>query len=520
MKLHTHLLALAGLAVAIGMSTARGQNVPHAPNEHLPDVEAANADNIEQEQVATNLFFHVAVPEGARPLPQSVGEIAAMPDINLLRRATVGSKMILNVSADNSLRMTVTRVERRPDQTFSIRGTLDGIEGTSVMMAIQEDALATDITAPTLQLHYKTRYVRDGIHLICHIDDMRYVPCAGTATPTDVGPNDADIPEAWEEATGGVPPELLEPGFGERGSCSPTVVFDNMIVYTDVARIAAGGTTAIQAECQLAIDRTNEAYENSPISARIRLVRRYEITYNEVGTYENHLDRLTGTNGQGAAAPWTTTRSNRDTYNADYCTLWVDDGQYCGLAWCTSAANRAYQVTTWYCAAGGLTHAHEIGHNQGCGHDIVNGGCGYSNFAYGWRFTGNSGTQFRTVMSYAPGSRIPYFSNPDRTYDGVATGTATAENERVIEETKVANEGFEFTRWDIFIDSAYFGIEVGSNSFPFNSVAEGVTNIDDYVTGASEYPNLYLKSDFSTNTTISKPMTITTCGVAHDIGVP
>ncbi len=514
MKLHKHILSIAGLAVALSTAAALAQVAPELPEDE--NLAAAPAD----EQVVANLFHHVPVPEGARPLPQSRSEIAAMPDINLLRRLTIGSRINLNVSEGNNLRMTVTRIERRPDDTFSIRGTLDGIPHTSVMMAVQEDALACDITAPTLELHYKTRYIRDGIHLVCDIDDMKYVPCKGTMPDTNVQHNDVDVPEAWEPITEGVPPELIEPGFGERGSCSPTVVFDAMIVYTDVARLAAGGTAAIQAECQLAIDRTNESYENSPVSARMRLVRRYEITYNEVGTYEDHLDRLTGTNGQGGAAPWTTTRTNRDTYNADYASLWVDDGEYCGLAWCTSAASRGYSVVTWSCAAGNLSHPHEIGHNQGCGHDIANGGCGYSNYAYGWRFTGNSGTQYRTVMAYAPGTRIPYFSNPDRTFDGVATGTATAENERVIEETKADNEAFEFTRWDIFVDAAYAGIEIGSNALPYNTIVEGVANIDDYVTGASEYPNLYLKSDFSTNTTISKPMTITTCGVAHDIGVP
>jgi hypothetical protein len=254
----------------------------------------------------------------------------------------------------------------------------------------------------------------------------------------------------------------------------------------------------------------------------MRLVRRYEITYNEVGTYEDHLDRLTGTNGQGGAAPWTTTRTNRDTFNADFCSLWVDDREFCGLAWCTSGANRAYQVTAWSCAAGNLTHAHEVGHNQGCGHDAAdaNGGCGYSTYAFGWRFNGNSGTQYRTVMARVPGTRIPYFSNPSVNFDGQPTGTATADNELVIEERKNTCAAFEFTRWDIFVDAAHFGTELGTNTAPYNTITEGVANLDDYATGASEYPNLYLKSDFATNITISKPMTITACGGAATIGVP
>lgn len=520
-QIATRIRALMMVAGVCGsMLVAGGASAQDQAPVNNIDQQAAVAPAAE-DAVAQNVFFPVEMPVGAVPHREAVSSYAVMPDINMLRKVQVGSKFVLNVSADNNLRATATKVEHRQDGTFSIRAELDGLQGTSVMIAVQDDAMASDITAPPLQLHYKTKYIREGVHLVCEMNDGKYASCGPTPNDNGTNPNDVDVAEPWEEATGGVPVDILEGGFGERGSCTPEVVFDSMIVYTNVARAAAGGTSAIQAECQLAIDRTNESYDNSPISARIRLVRRYEITYDEVGTYNDHLDRLTGTNGMGGAAPWTTTRTNRDTYNADFCTMWVDDGAFCGLAWCTSAANRGYSVVTWSCAAGNLSHPHELGHNQGCGHDAANGGCGYSAYAFGWRFNGSDGNQYRTVMAYAPGTRIPYFSNPSRTYLGTATGSAgVADNEQVIEERKATCEGFELTRWDIFIDSAYAGVEIGTNALPYNTVAEGVTNIDDYVTGASEYPNLYLKSDFATNMTISKPMTITTCGVAHDIGVP
>jgi len=294
-----------------------------------------------------------------------------------------------------------------------------------------------------------------------------------------------------------------------------------MIVYTNVARAAAGGTSAIQAECQLAIDRTNESYRNSLVNARMRLVSRYEITYDEVGVYNDHLDRLTGTNGMGGAAPWTTVRNNRDTNNADFCTVFVDDDDFCGQGWCTSAANRGYTTVTWSCAAGRLSYPHEIGHNQGCDHDPDNAGtsCAYS-YSFGHRFFGTNGVQYRTVMSYAPGARVPHFSNPSVTYQGTATGTATRDNESTIENRKATCEAFETTRWDIWVDFGYGGIiEAGFFSFPYNSVNEGVTNIDNWVVGASEYPNLYIKQGSSAFTgTISKTMTIISCGGPVTLG--
>ena len=474
------------------------------------------------------LFLPAVAPEGATPFKQSIAHMPALVDTGLLASSGPGTKIELNVDPMRSFTMTVSKVDRRPDATFSVFGTIDGAEGTSVIFSVQDDAVASDITAPTWGVHYKTKYAANGVHLVCNIDDMKYAPCGGTKKSEPLLPGEEPedwVPEAEELLN--LPRFTGEERNGEQsgdptlGACAaPLVVFDAMIIYTDVARAAAGGTSAIQAEIQLAIDRTNESYDNSPISARMRLVSRYEVTYNEVGIYDDHLDRLTGTNGQGGAAPWTTARTNRDTNNADFCTLFVADGDACGLAWCTSAADRGYSVVTWDCAAGNLSHPHEIGHNQGCGHDIANGSCGYSNYAYGWRFNGNDGNQYRTVMAYAPGARIPYFSNPGRTYLGTATGTATADNERVIEERKGTCEAFETTRWDIWVDPAFGGIiEIGTFTLPYDTVAEGVANLDIWVGGASEYPNLYLKEGTNVFTgTISKVMTISPCGGPATIG--
>jgi len=52
----------------------------------------------------------------------------------------------------------------------------------------------------------------------------------------------------------------------------------------------------------------------------------------------------------------------------------------------------------------------------------------YFDYAHGYRFTGASSTQWRTIMAYPPGTRIPYFSNPDLSYDGVALGTSASED--------------------------------------------------------------------------------------------
>jgi peptidyl-Asp metalloendopeptidase len=51
-----------------------------------------------------------------------------------------------------------------------------------------------------------------------------------------------------------------------------------MILYTDEARAAFGGMSAIQITVNLAVTETNQAYANSGINQRIRLVFTTEVT--------------------------------------------------------------------------------------------------------------------------------------------------------------------------------------------------------------------------------------------------
>ena len=47
---------------------------------------------------------------------------------------------------------------------------------------------------------------------------------------------------------------------------------------------------------------------------------------------------------------------------------------------------------------------------------------GIDSWARGYRFRGNDGVRYRTVMAYAPGTRIPYYSNPNVRFKGAPTG--------------------------------------------------------------------------------------------------
>ena len=98
----------------------------------------------------------------------------------------------------------------------------------------------------------------------------------------------------------------------------------------------------------------------------------------------------------------------------------------------------------WDWATGYYSFGHEIGHLQSARHDPANDPTN-SPYAYGHGYQYPSGG-WRTIMAYACSSgctRLNYWSNPNRTYNGVPMGTTTrSHNQRVLENTKATVAAF------------------------------------------------------------------------------
>jgi hypothetical protein len=293
-----------------------------------------------------------------------------------------------------------------------------------------------------------------------------------------------------------------------------------MIVYTPVARQAAGGINAINASCQLAVDNTNLAYRNSQMNARMRLVYRAEVSYSESGDFGDHLDWVSGDS---------LVQILRNHYRADLVSLFVNDdenGTTCGKGYCISDKDRAYTVVNWQCATNLHSFAHEVGHNLGCDHDRDNGNyfCHEDDYSYGWRWTGNSGTEWRTIMAYQPGLRVLHYSNPDVSFDGQPTGVpigqdAEAHNAQTIRNRALTVEEFRHSGFDVWVSFGYSGSnEAGSYYYPYNTLSKGISAIIQG-TAILEVPTLWMKAGSSNETlTIQKPMLLRTCGGPAVIG--
>lgn len=476
---------------------------------------SAHARQADPPLQSTPLRFITPLAQRASParLPRGCGATRCA-SLDLTALAALEPNMRVELAMTDSMNAigVVEHVARTDARRFTVRGGIEREVDGCFLLVIEDDALAGFVDLPSRHKRYMLQFAGPGEHNISEVRPADLPPCGG-GVPDDGRPGRIALPPPAPE--GGI-----AESFGEVPNCSGTV-FDVMIPYTNVARQAAGGTNAIRALCKLGVAQTNTAYELSLVSARLRLVWCDEVSYDENGTYNEHLYRLTNTSDGFIDSVHTI----RDAYDADLVNLWVDDGEYGGLAWCWSG-NPAlgFGVTTWW-AGSIMAFAHELGHNQGCNHDRENAGsgCNAYSYSYGYRFTGNDGVQYRTIMAYAPGQSIARFSNPDITYQGVPVGVPIGQpleshNAQTINNTSPIIESFRTTSFDIWVDFPYGGAEQGTFTNPFNTALEGVNALGVAVNG-SETGTLWIKSGSTLQgVTIGKPMVIKPCGGPVTIG--
>lgn len=280
-----------------------------------------------------------------------------------------------------------------------------------------------------------TRTRDDGSMIRERLDDASRAECAGSIVPAgDAGPH------------GGVASQLA--------GCDPDDSFDVLVYVTVPAITALGGLQATIDEVKLGIESANTCYANGFIDLRARLVGVRicaEATVDGDG-FDTDLDRLALVDGWLDDA-----HSLRSEWGADIVSLWRTQDPTKGF---TGAAGLGYLLTDsasapaavgfnivrWDTAVGNLSFAHEMGHNMGACHAAGDGGgCnagGYFSYSLGYRWTGDSGARYRSVMAYNPPApnpshqRVPYFSTPIVAVDGQAVGSSTAKNRETIVATR------------------------------------------------------------------------------------
>jgi len=208
-----------------------------------------------------------------------------------------------------------------------------------------------------------------------------------------------------------------------------------LVNYTASAAAASGDIVGL---INLAVVESNQGYTNSDVFIDMELAGQGQTTYTESGDFDTDLTRYR-TPGDGFMDEIHTTR---DSVAADVALLVINNTAYCGLAsGIGSTAATAFATAYWGCITGYYSFAHEIGHLQSARHDPLNDSTN-TPYAYGHGFQSNfSNPRWRTIMAYdcllfgCP--RLNYWSNPNKTYNGRAMGTANRhDNARVLNDTR------------------------------------------------------------------------------------
>ena len=187
------------------------------------------------------------------------------------------------------------------------------------------------------------------------------------------------------------------------------VTIDVAVVYTPAAREGAGSTAAMEAEIDLRIAETNEAYAASGVRHRLELVARSEVPYIESGDPRVDFNRLVSPRD----GHMDEVHALREREGADLVHLIFDFAA--ALALLGGPFSLTCQAT-----CSGITFAHELGHNMGLLHErdelVGKGEPVFSHPAYGYvnrrAFVAGAprSSRWATIMAY--GVRCPeaYFA--------------------------------------------------------------------------------------------------------------
>ena len=344
--------------------------------------------------------------------------------------------LFFDVGQERPIQVNLDRRMIRGPKSFSITGKVPADPYSNVMLTVEEDVTLANIR--TSKGYFQVRYMGDQVHEVRKFDEHKVHPCS---TPHDAE-SEAD------EMGDSEPPSGTS---GDTTSSDDGTQFDVLVVYTTDAVSKVGGTNAMVATVNLAIDETNIAYQESQVSPKLRLVHHESVSY-DVKDSSVSLAALRSTSDGILDHVHTL----RDTYGADLVAMLQDIDGFCGRAYVMTNlspgfASNAFSVTDYDCATGYYSFGHEIGHNLGCKHGVGDGGTsqgsGLFPYSHGWRWTGTNSVQYRSILAYSPGIRIQRFSNPNVLYQGVATGRPTSASDQAYNALSINNAAVVASQW-------------------------------------------------------------------------
>lgn len=415
------------------------------------------------------------------------GDLVAYPAKNIVRRdgaytwnradiseahamrATLGGTLHITAPSGEKLDFVYERHVEHPSGDWTWIGKLkNGTSSDEAILTFGERAAFGSIAQSGGKAPLKLT-VRDGVAWLVETDRSMIAGINNPATrPT--GP-DFLIPPKLASGSIGSQPEPVASSIGTAAAeATASTTVDVLLGYTSGFAAGLGGQSQAVTRLNNMVEAANQAYANSQVDARIRLVHAMQVNFADNTDNGDALEKLTGYKSGTGTIPvdpaFTALRAARDQYGADLVSLVrkfnTPENDGCGIAWLIGGGQSGidsgdapfgYSVVSDGVDAGNdgknyfcrdETLAHELGHNMGSQHDRVtateNGSLKYGVYPYSFGYKTAAGAgNFYTVMAYGDSGQTSYrtFSNPRTTFcGGFACGQADiADNARSLGQT-------------------------------------------------------------------------------------
>ncbi len=342
-----------------------------------------------------------------------------------------------NLFKDTVFPVAINKIDRISAGSTTIwSGKIAGLKLSRVSIAITDNIVAGTLRTGDGRF-FQIGYVGNGVHVVKEIDEAKR-PVEGRPLQPPVGQG-----------------TLIEPSPPSGSASDSGDIITVMVVYTTSAKNKANGKAAMESIINSSVATMNTTFANSGIIPRMRLVHTVEVAYNRgendaIAGFHTALNDLTHkTDGY-----MDNIHALRDKYHADMVQLLFDNDSLGGLAWKMTRVSNLFESYAFsvvhYGFADGWAFDHELGHNMGMTHDRANSSSpGSYSYSYGYQ---NPSKDWHTVMAYTclgwcP--RIDYWSNPDVSYSGAATGVSVGLVNEADARTTINNNAYTIANWRV-----------------------------------------------------------------------